>query len=227
MQSLKWPPPQSLGAAKMALMSLAGLLGATATPVKAHPHVFVTTSATVVFDKGTIAAIDHVWTFDEFYTAMAVEGLDTNKDGKFSREELAELAKTNIEGLKDFDYFTFPKLQETALKVADPVTYWLEHKDGVLNLHFRLPLAQPLLKEAKGFAFSIYDPSYFIGFELAKKDAAKLSADAPNGCRVTIGLRQKEAADSKRLGEAFFEQLGGNNYGLTIAKSIAVACDGK
>ena len=33
---------------------------------------------------------------------MAVEGLDTNKDGKYSREELAELAKVNVTSLKDF-----------------------------------------------------------------------------------------------------------------------------
>ena len=61
-----------------------------------------------MFDKGAITGIDQVWFFDEFYTAMAVEGLDTNKDGKYSREELHELAKTNMEGLKEFGYFTFP-----------------------------------------------------------------------------------------------------------------------
>ena len=53
-------------------------------------------------------ACSHKWMFDEFYTAMAIEGLDKNKDGVYDREELAELAKVNIEGLKDFAYFTFP-----------------------------------------------------------------------------------------------------------------------
>ncbi len=52
----------------------------------------------------------HKWLFDEYYTTMAIEGLDKNKDGVYDREELAELAKVNIEGLKDFAYFTFPGL---------------------------------------------------------------------------------------------------------------------
>ena len=30
-----------------------------------------------------IIGIRHAWTFDEFYTAMAVEGLDANKDGVY------------------------------------------------------------------------------------------------------------------------------------------------
>jgi hypothetical protein len=58
-----------------------------------------------------ITGIRQAWTFDEFYTAMAVEGLDTNKDGVYSKEELAPLAKVNVESLKEFDYFTFvPRL---------------------------------------------------------------------------------------------------------------------
>ncbi len=200
---------------------------ATATSAGAHPHVFVTTSATVVVEKSAIAAIDHVWTFDEFYSAMAVEGLDTNKDGKYSREELHELAKTNIEGLKDFEYFTYAKLADKALKVGEPKDYWLEHKDGVLALHFRLPLEAPPLIATKGFSFSVYDSSYFIGFDFAKKDPVKLGGDAPKSCKITLEIPQKEAADAKRLGEAFFEQLGGANFGLSVAKTAVVDCGGK
>ncbi|MGA8772354.1 MAG: DUF1007 family protein, partial [Rhodomicrobium sp.] len=37
-----------------------------------------------------------------------VEGVDTNGDGLYSEEELKPLAQTNIEALKDFEYFTFP-----------------------------------------------------------------------------------------------------------------------
>jgi ABC-type uncharacterized transport system substrate-binding protein len=35
-----------------------------------------------------IVGIRHAWTFDEFYSAMAVQGLDTNGDGVYSAEEL-------------------------------------------------------------------------------------------------------------------------------------------
>ena len=64
-------------------------------------------SEIVLSPNHQITAIRQAWTFDEFYTAMAVEGLDTNKDGVYSREELQPLTKVNIDALKDFDYFTF------------------------------------------------------------------------------------------------------------------------
>ena len=73
----------------------------SATSLAAHPHVWATVRSEIVFGPDQkITGIRHAWTFDEFYTAMAVEGLDTDKDGTYSKEELAPLAKVNIESLK-------------------------------------------------------------------------------------------------------------------------------
>ena len=53
-------------------------------------------------------------------------------------------------------------------RTGDARDYWLEHKDGLLSLHFTLPFASPVPAEAKGFSFAVYDPTYFIAFELAE-----------------------------------------------------------
>ena len=45
---------------------------------------------------------------------MAIEGLDKNGDGKYDRQELSELAQVNIDGLKEFNYFTVAKLGTTS-----------------------------------------------------------------------------------------------------------------
>src|SRR5690606_33799013 len=117
----------------------------------AHPHVWVTVETTVVYENGHISALRHRWAFDELYTEMAIEGLDADGDGVYSREELAELAQVNIDGLKEFQYFTHAKLGETRLSHKDPVDYYLEHQDDELALHFTLPFDEPILAEAEGF----------------------------------------------------------------------------
>jgi ABC-type uncharacterized transport system substrate-binding protein len=206
-----------------ALLALTLLLPLCA-PAQAHPHVWVTVEATLIYDKGTLTGIKHKWTFDEFYSAMAVEGLDTNKDGKYDRNELAELAKVNVTSLKDFAYFTFPTLAGQALKLADPADYWLEHKDGILSLHFVVPLANPVLPEAKGFAFAVYDPSFFIAFDLAKSEQpVRLGEGAPKGCAVKIGAPERNAGDVSALGESIAAMTG---FGVSMAKTIAVECSG-
>lgn len=96
----------------------------------AHPHVWVTTETTVLYDNGTIVGLRQNWSFDEFYTSMALQGLDTNNDGVYDRSELAELAKVNMDGLKEFDYFTIVKLVTEKLKLDAPKDFWLEHVDA-------------------------------------------------------------------------------------------------
>ncbi len=96
-------------------------------PAFAHPHVYVTVETTVLFDKGTITGLRQRWLFDEFYTTMAIEGLDINNDGVYDRKELAELAKVNVDGLAQMDYFTFAKLGSLRLAFDAPKDYWLEH----------------------------------------------------------------------------------------------------
>ncbi len=202
------------------------ILAASMTAAVAHPHVWVTYETQILFDKGTITGVDHIWSFDDMYTTMAIEGLDKNNDGTYSREELAELAKVNLEGLKDFEYFTFAKLGTEPLKFAAPKDAWLEHKNGILSLHFRMSLETPVLTDAQGLTFQIYDPSFYIAFEPEKTDPIKL-VGAPDGCTSAIVDPQsdKNQEDAKKLGEAFFQQLGGDqNAGLGVTKSIAINC---
>ncbi len=196
----------------------------SALSANAHPHVWVAVETTVAYEGGNISSLQHRWAFDEMYTAMAIQGLDVNGDGAYDRDELAELAKVNMEGLKEFGYFTAAKLGETALKFADPKDYWLEFKDGVLALHFTLPLAGAVLAEAEGFSFSVYDQTYFIAFDMAEHDPVKLAAGAPAGCAASVGVPQAEANATQKLSESFAAQLGGMNYGFGFAKTVSITC---
>ena len=205
------------------LAVVAALLGLSA-PANAHPHVWVTVETTLLYERGAFTGFQHKWTFDEFYSAMAVEGLDTNKDGKYSREELAELAKVNVTSLKDFSYFTFPQLSGQPVKLGEPRDYWLEHKNGILTLHFVLPFATPVLTEAKGLSFGVYDPSFFIAFELAKVEKPlRLSEGTPKTCSLRVGASERDPGEASALGEQITAITG---FGGSVAKTASVDCTG-
>jgi ABC-type uncharacterized transport system substrate-binding protein len=110
--------------------ALLGSLGLGTAPVQAHPHVWVTSETTVLYENGTIVGLRQKWSFDDFYTSMALQGLDTNNDGVYDRSELAALAQVNIDGLKEFDYFTVVKLASETLKFKAPTDFYLEHAEG-------------------------------------------------------------------------------------------------
>lgn len=92
----------------------------------AHPHVWVGTKSAFVFENGALTGLRYTWLFDEMYSASAVEGLDKNNDGKLDAAELEELTKVNIEGLKEFDYFTTARAGAEAVTFDNPKNYSME-----------------------------------------------------------------------------------------------------
>jgi ABC-type uncharacterized transport system substrate-binding protein len=196
----------------------------TATPVRAHPHVWVTVQSEFVFGTdGAVSAIRHKWTFDEMFSAFATQGLDKDKDGKLSREELAELAEVNVTSLKEFNYFSVAKSAGKDVEFAAPVDYWLEaDKDNVLTLHFTLPVKSKPSKS--DFFVDVFDPIYFVDLSLAEEGPLKL-AGIPAGCAVEARKPQATAADSGKLSESFFNSLtAAKQFGSQFANRIALTC---
>jgi len=210
-------PRRSLGGVALAAVFLAAL----AAPAAAHPHVWITVETTVLYDNGTFTGLQHRWTFDEFYTAMAIEGLDKNKDGIYDREELSELAKVNIDGLKEFAYFTYPVLDGQDVKVGEVKDYWAEHKDGALSLNFTVPFAQPVPEKAKGFAYVVQDPAFYIAFLPAKTNPVKFAEGTPKSCKAHIGNPKTTGNDeAERLAKAF-AQLA---TPVSATKAVSIDC---
>ena len=95
-------------------------------------------------------------------------------------------------------------------------------RSGAQAEHDLLTDANPVLEEAKGLTISVYDPTYFIAFELAKTDPAKLSEGAPKGCAAKVGVPAQEQGKGAAL-EGLQAQLGA--FGVSIAKTIMVECN--
>ncbi len=191
----------------------------------AHPHVWVTVQTEVETGPNQeITGFKHRWTFDEMYSEYAVVGLDNNGDGVFTEEGLRPLAQTNIEALKEFDYFTFAFLGKDRLKTGDPLPdYRLEYKDKLLTLTFRLPLAKPVPRDkVKDFNFAVYDPGIFVALSFAQKAPVTIASARPYPCRPHTGERPSgQEATQAQLGENIDPR---SNLGMQFAERVTFDC---
>ena len=205
-------------------LTIAAIL-ACAAPALAHPHVWVTAKAELVYGpEGKVAAVRHSWTFDPAYSAFVTQGLDKNNDGTLTADELQDLAKVNTESLADLEYFTHLKANGAKQAFDAPRHQQMTFQNGAATLSFDLPLKRPAANRM--VAFEIYDPSFFVAFALAEGDDAVKLADAPKGCAATV-TRPKpvDAAQQQRLSEAFFQALTASaDYGASQANKVIVAC---
>jgi len=182
-------------------------------------------SAVVYGPDGSITGIRHAWSFDDMYSAFAVQGLESKKKGEFTAEELKPLAQVNVESLKEYDFFTYAKANGKNVTFAEPVDYSLEFnpKDTVLTLHFVLPLKAPL--KAKALELEVFDPSYFVDFSLVEKDPVSLEK-APAGCQIGLAKPQEMTKEmAQKLAEIPPDgKIPDNSYGAAFSNKISVKC---
>jgi ABC-type uncharacterized transport system substrate-binding protein len=205
-----------------AVVALVTLITLGANPARAHPHVLVTATSELLYaPDGSITGVRHAWTFDDMFSAYAVQGIETKVKGEYSREELGPLAQTNVESLKEFGFFTFAKADGRKQKFEEPVDYYLDYKDSLLVLHFTLPLKTPV--KPKQLALEVFDPEYFIAFTYADKDPVQL-VGAPAACHITFQRPSDGTAEAQKLGEDNFLRADNSNYGAMFSNKIVVEC---
>jgi ABC-type uncharacterized transport system substrate-binding protein len=156
-------------------------------PADAHPHVWITMRSDVVFnDKAEISGIAVEWTFDDAYTQMALDGLDTNGDGVYSQSELEPLTQENLKSLKDYNYFVMPRVNGKVVAINDPQEYGQIYSNGKLELHFTVPLATPVNPRTAEFFYKIYDPEFFIAMDYVEEDPVGVVGEMPQGCHLEV-----------------------------------------
>ena len=191
---------------------------------QAHPHVWVTMHTELVYaPDGSITGIRHAWSFDDMFSTFATQGLESKEKGKFTREELAPLAKVNVDSLKEYDYFTYATADGKKAELTDPTPdYWLDYADQVLTLNFTLPFKAPV--KAKELKVEIYDPTIFVDFSFAKEKPVQL-VGAPK-CKLDVELpREMTFAEGKKLSEIPADQKNTTMaWGAQFANKLLVHC---
>ncbi|WP_445504628.1 DUF1007 family protein [Microvirga sp. G4-2] len=208
-------------------LCLATLLTGFSLPAFAHPHVWISARAEVVFaPDGKVTGIRHHWTFDEAYTAYVTQGLDKNNDGKLSPEELQDLANENAAGLTEFDYFTTLKVKGKPQGFGEPREARMTmEKPQQVALSFLLPLKAPT-SVSGALAIEIDDPTFFVYFSLTDQSAVTL-ANAPQGCITSIAKAKALDATMQKIlqDEGAIQAAPPNaNFSVEYSNKAIIAC---
>ena len=148
-----------------------------------------------------MTGVRHVWTFDDMFSAFATQGLEQKTKGVFTREELAPLAKVNVDSLKEYAYFTYAKVNGKREKdaFAEPV------KTAALDLE-------------------IYDPQFFVDFGLAEKDPVRL-VSTPAQCAASVEKPHDDNFPaSQRFDPSLMTSEANIGMGASFSNRISVTC---
>ncbi len=212
------------------IMGLAMGMACLATPAFAHPHVWIEMRSDVVFDaNGLITAVNVEWTFDDGYTQMALDGLDTDGDGVYSQEEIAPLTKENMASLKDYEYFTVMRVNGAKQEFGEVKEFGQIWSNDKLSLHFQVPLKTPVDPRAGEFVVKVYDPDFFIAIDYVKDDPVSILGTAPDPCRLELKPVPSDAElEQTRLmlstkGQEW-QPENNEDFGAMFAQAVSIQC---
>jgi ABC-type uncharacterized transport system substrate-binding protein len=171
----------------MAGLGLAAGMAAMTAPALAHPHVWIEMRSDVVLNAaGEVTALNLMWTFDDAYAQMALDGLDTNGDGVYSQDEIAPLTKENINSLKDYEYFTVMRFNGEKQPLGEVTEFGQIWSNDKLQLHLQVPLKTPVDPRKGEFVAKAYDPEFFIAIDYVKDDPVSVIGTLPQGCNLVV-----------------------------------------
>ena len=156
----------------------------TATPLSAHPHVFVDISMTLrTNDAGQVTEVEVTWAYDELYSLLILEdmGLDPDADGVLTEAELQTVKGFDLNWIEGFQgdlYAVGPS--GDVLVLGAPVGTQTVLENGMLVSGHVRRFVEPV----SALTLRAYDPTFYTAYDLQGR------VTAPEGC--TVGI---EAAD--------------------------------
>lgn len=206
------------------------ILAAAAAPAVAHPHVWIEMRSDVVFnDQGQVTALNLMWTFDDSYAQVALDGLDANGDGVYSPSELETLTRENIASLKDYDFFTVMRFNGQKQVLGEVKEFGQIWSNDKLQLHLQVPLKVPVDPTKGEFVAKVYDPDFFIAIDYAKDDPVTAIGAMPKNCQLVLkpvptdaDVEQTRAMLSTKGPE--WKPENEEDFGALFAQPVSIQC---
>jgi ABC-type uncharacterized transport system substrate-binding protein len=208
-------------------MTLCAFVSAWAiSPARVHPHVFAEAKLNVtILPDGTVDQLSHVWRFDDIFSETVMFEFDKDADGKITATEQAEISKTIVESISDYNYFEAVISNGKDVKMAKPANLQTSFDNKNLVVTFSNRPVEKIHLTSK-VSFGIYDPTFYTAIEfLDDKDVAVIGL--PATCKTSVVRPDADEAlaqNQTKLTDAFFNDPQGTDMSKIFATRVEVSC---
>jgi len=178
--------PRLLRCATQALPLAALLAVAGHDTAEAHPHVWVETVTTFVFEDGRLAAIRQQWRFDPIYSSFVIEDIDRDGDGRFDAEEEARALDIAFGGLEEAGHFTHLYLDGDKQNVREVHDRRVTLDGDTVEYAFTVRLPEPVAPQATEVMVGTFDESYYVDLVGHEIDPVRFDGIASGACHFAI-----------------------------------------
>lgn len=139
-----------------------------ATPVWAHPHVFIDAGLAVQFDAaGRLTGVRISWSYDEFTSMMIMAEAGLDIDATLAEAEGGALAGFDTNWIEGFEGDSYLLLDGAPVPLGGPIQATVRVENGVITSTHSRDLAQPMAVDGADVRLQVYDPTYYTAYTIA------------------------------------------------------------
>jgi ABC-type uncharacterized transport system substrate-binding protein len=164
---------------------------AVASPIIAHPHVFIDNRMTIIFDKGIFQGISFQWTFDDMFSSMIFSDYNPKHAKQLNEAQIKAIKEGAFDNISTYHYFvafwinkkpfTHFTIEQFSASVANGKS---------LVYSFFVPLQVPVQSAEQTVLVTIYDDSYYVAFDLLHTDEVTVQSGDDVSCALSIQKTQ-------------------------------------
>lgn len=209
-------------------LKIGALIAFTSVPTAAlaHPHVFAEASLEVVVGADrNVAALRHVWRFDDLFSSTVLLEFDADADLRLDDAELEEVGSVVHASLAEFGYFQVVTANGKEVSMQPPERMMANHDGEQLVLFFESQPAEPLPLDGT-VAFGVYDPTFYTAIDFYDDEHLAVTG-LPENCTTSVVRPDPDEAlaeNQQTLTEAFFNDPTGNDMSKIFATRLEVTC---
>ncbi len=164
-----------------------------AVPAAAHPHIFIEEHVEVLFDQNNVTGVRMTWSFDELYSSMLRSDYTETKKGPITAKDVKTLHEKAFNNLASVHYFTTMSLDGKPVTFGVPKDFTASfNADDKAIYSFVIPVTLPKADAHSLLEIAVFDPEYYVDFELAQDDPVKSSGGESLKADCEAGTVQRD-----------------------------------
>lgn len=196
------------------------------TPARVHPHVFAEATLNVTIKPdGTVGSLAHKWRFDDVFSSTVLFEFDKNTDGRIDAAEQAEIEKTIVESIAEYNYFEAVQRNGADVKMAKPPKLNVAFEDTTLVISFENAPEATMPVQGK-VSFGVYDPTFYTAIDFIEDKDIQITG-LPAACKSSVVRPNPDDALAQNQGsltDAFFNDPAGTDMSKIMATRVEVTC---
>jgi len=210
---------------KYILFSL--LFVALVLPLWSHPHMFIDSQVTAVFNQKQLQGFWVEWRFDQMFTASIRLDYDRNRDGAFNDREVQLIEENAFQNLKNYHYFTtvYHDGQEYQVDRAEQFNAWMD--DERLYYRFFIPHTLSLSSQEQRVKVVIFDETFFSDIAYTEQDPVSIEGREFVSAKARIQKNRDAAVSFDPTGGMSRDNSGGTAAGRAYPYELYLTFEGK